>query len=122
MLYGEEFREKMNIVFEDLRADFDVSTSYKSKERIEKLKSINFDISNDVETIASKAKVSNGLISGSRGTGKSHLMLLSRDKINNTKKNFCVYINLKEHSIVESSLISMDRYYLWVILRELKSN
>lgn len=120
MLYGEEFREKMNIVFEDLRADFDVSTSYKSKERIEKLKSINFDISNDVETIASKAKVSNGLISGSRGTGKSHLMLLSRDKINNTKKNFCVYINLKEHSIVESSLISMDRYYLWVILRELK--
>lgn len=120
MNYGKAFREKMDIVFEDLRADFDVATLYKSKERIEKLKAINFDVTKDIETIANKAIITNGLISGSRGTGKSHLMLLARETINSNKKSFCVYISLKEHNIIENLNISAERYYLWVILRELK--
>lgn len=120
MYYGKAFIDRMDIVFEDLRADFDLSTLYKSKKRIDKLKEINVDITKDIDTIANKAVITNGLISGSRGTGKSHLMLLARDSINSSKKSFCVYINLKEHNIIESINISKERYYLWIILKEFK--
>lgn len=118
MKQGKEFRNKMNVAFRDLRADFDVSTIYSSKEKLKELKSLNIDILDNVSSLATSASKTNGLIAGSRGTGKSHLFLLARDNINSTGENFCVYINLKEHLKINGKYFVDERFYTWIILNQ----
>lgn len=114
------FINNMDSVFRDLRADFDVSSLSYSKNKIQELKKVNVDSSGDVATIATLSVASNGVISGLRGTGKSHLLLLARNEINVNKKSICVYINLKEHFNIGGTPLLDERFYVWVILTQIK--
>ena len=116
----EDFIEKMDSVFRDLRADFDVSSLIHSKEKIQELLKVNVDTTGDTSTLSTLSVASNGVITGLRGTGKSHLLLLARDKINSNKSSFCVYVNFKEHFNIGGESIVDERFYVWVILSQLK--
>lgn len=117
----ENFINNMDSVFRDLRADFDVSSLSYAKNKIKELQKVNVDSSGDVATIATLSVASNGVISGLRGTGKSHLLLLSRNEINIKKKSICVYINLKEHFNIGGTPLLDERFYVWVILTQTKN-
>lgn len=120
MQTDSNFISNMDSVFRDLRADFDVSSLVYAKNKIEELKKINIDTTGDVSTLATLSVASNGVISGRRGTGKSHLLLLARNEINVKKDSFCVYINLKEHFNIGGTPVLDERFYVWVILTQLR--
>ncbi|KHL94586.1 hypothetical protein QW71_17045 [Paenibacillus sp. IHB B 3415] len=120
MRNGEEFISGMDKVLRDLRSDFDVATEEHSKIKITELKKVHVDVTGSVSTLANSAPGSNGCISGLRGTGKSHLMLIARDLINYERKSFCVYINLKELFKIGDSTIVDERFYVWGILKQLQ--
>lgn len=115
----KEFVNKMDGVFSNLRADFDVSSLIHSKSKIEELKKIHVDLTEDVNFLANVSVKSNGVLAGLRGTGKSHLLLLSRNKINESRSSFCTYINFKEHFNLGNLQID-NRFYVWIILKQLK--
>ncbi|MBY6110508.1 hypothetical protein KUV74_08890 [Halomonas sp. DP1Y21-3] len=99
-----ESAEKLNAAFADLRADFELDLET-SKENIDNLIRLHVNTKNNLDSLASSSKLSSGVLEGLRGTGKTHLMLLSRHKINKKlfeERNFCVYINLKRFSTTES--------------------
>lgn len=116
MKQEKKFIDMMDTAFCDLRSDYDVSTIYTSNNKLEELKKLNVDILGSVSSLAVKAPKTNGLVAGSRGTGKSHLLLLARHKINSDGKNFCVYINLKSHLKIDGKYFVDERFYSWVIL------
>lgn len=116
-----DFTIQMDSAFRDLRADFDVSSLLYAKNKIEELKSVHIDTTKDVASVATLSVASNGVVSGLRGTGKSHLLLLSRNMINQSKSSFCVYINLKEHFNIGGTPILDERFYVWVILLQVKN-
>lgn len=120
MRNGDEFIDKMDIVLRDLRADFDVATAEHSKKKIAELKKVHVDVTGFVSSLAVKAVGSNGFVNGLRGTGKSHLMLIARDRINSSRKSFCVYVNLKEQFKIGDHTVVNERFYVWAILKQLK--
>jgi hypothetical protein len=111
----------MDSVFRELRADFDVSSLVYAKNKIEELNKVNVDSIGEVSTLATLSVASNGVITGLRGTGKSHFLLLARNEINLKKTSFCVYINLKEHFNIGGTPILDERFYVWVILTQIKT-
>jgi hypothetical protein len=91
------FIEKMNSAFSDLRADYELSMDIE-KEKINELKQIHVDNRNYLADLQSYSKKSSGVISGLRGTGKTHLFLLARENINQNihqDKSLCIYLNVK---------------------------
>lgn len=93
----DEFIEKMNKAFLDLRADYELDMDV-NNEKIEELKEIHVDSKNYLSDLKSYSKRASGVVSGLRGTGKTHLFLLSRDYINTNffeEKALCIYLNVK---------------------------
>ncbi len=77
------------------------------KEKVSELKAMHVDVKNQLSDLISYSSSSSGVISGLRGTGKTHLMLLARHEINENcftgKANgvFCVYLNVKRLTMPE---------------------
>lgn len=96
----EDFINSMNMSFSDLRADYEL-TMDSSQEKIQELLSLHVDIKNQLSDLVSLSRNSSGTICGLRGTGKTHLLLLARHKLNSTlwktdsKNNLCIYLNMK---------------------------
>lgn len=70
------------------------------KKKIHELLSLHVDIKNQLSDLISLSRNSSGTISGLRGTGKTHLLLLARHKLNSTlwndeNNNLCIYLNMK---------------------------
>lgn len=120
MRKGESFYSKMDKVFANLRADHDVATLELSKKKMEELKNIHVDITDNVSKLAVKSQQSNGLVKGVRGTGKSHLLLIARDKINSNNKHLCIYINLQEHLNIGATAISQERFFIYALIKQIK--
>lgn len=105
-VYDDSFIEKMNRAFSDLRADYELSMDA-DKEKVSELKAMHVDVKNQLSDLISYSFSSSGVISGLRGTGKTHLMLLARHEINENcfvgKANgvFCVYLNIKRLTMPE---------------------
>lgn len=102
-----EFIDKMNMAFSDLRADYELSMDV-DKEKISELEATHVDVKNQLSDLISYSLSSSGTVSGLRGTGKTHLMLLARHKINENcyagKAHgiFCVYLNVKRLNLPEN--------------------
>ncbi|WP_088034855.1 hypothetical protein [Evansella clarkii] len=93
----QDFIEKMNYAFADLRADYELSLDV-TKEKVKELIDVHVDHKNALSNLTSLSVKSSGVISGLRGTGKTHLFLLARDNINNNfdkNKTLCFYLNVK---------------------------
>lgn len=105
-VYDDSFIEKMNRAFSDLRADYELSMDA-DKEKVSELKAMHVDVKNQLSDLISYSSSSSGVISGLRGTGKTHLMLLARHEINENcftgRANgiFCVYLNVKRLTMPE---------------------
>ncbi len=80
-VYDDSFIERMNRAFSDLRADYELSMDA-DKEKVSELKAMHVDVKNQLSDLISYSSSSSGVISGLRGTGKTHLMLLARHEIN----------------------------------------
>lgn len=96
----DEFISKMNKAFLDLRADYELTMDY-SNEKIHELLELHVDVNNHLSDLIAWSRRSSGTICGLRGTGKTHLMLLARHKLNETlwsdeaDNNLCIYLNMK---------------------------
>lgn len=96
----EEFIDKMNKAFLDLRADYELTMDF-SQEKIHELLELHVDVNNHLSDLVAWSRRSSGTICGLRGTGKTHLMLLARHKlnetlwVNDTDNNLCIYLNMK---------------------------
>lgn len=77
------FIENMNRAFSDLRADYELSMD-STCEKINELKSLHVDVKNHLSDLTSWSRNSSGVISGLRGTGKTHLFMLARSALNST--------------------------------------
>ncbi len=94
------FIANMNRAFSDLRADYELSMD-STREKINELKSLHVDVKNHLSDLTSWSRNSSGVISGLRGTGKTHLFMLARNTLNSTlwdsanEHNLCIYLNLK---------------------------
>ncbi|MGE8205831.1 hypothetical protein ACQKP0_14840 [Heyndrickxia sp. NPDC080065] len=78
---------------------------HNSKKIITDLQDLHVDNNQFLNTLIEKSKNSSGIINGERGTGKTHLLLLSNDKLNSTineHKTLSIYINLKNISFPEN--------------------
>lgn len=98
-----DFIGAMNIAFADLRADYELDLDVR-KEKINELEKIHVDLNGNLADLASISTRSSGLVTGLRGTGKTHLFLLARHKILssiNENKTFCVYLNAKRIHVPE---------------------
>jgi len=120
MKLGKGFYSKMDKVFSNLRADHDVATLDLSRKKIEELKNMHVDVTDNVSKLAIKSQRSNGLVKGVRGTGKSHLLLIARDKVNSNNEHLCIYINLQEHLNIGGTVISQERFYIYTLIKQLK--
>lgn len=104
LVESPEMAERMDKAFSDLRADFELSINA-SAEKIEELRQTNVDIDNHLQNLISYSTNSSGVVSGLRGTGKTHLLLLARSIINErflsdpSCGTFCVYLNAKRFTI-----------------------
>ena len=104
LVESPEMTERMDRAFSDLRADFELSINA-SAEKIEELRETNVDVDNHLQNLISFSTNSSGIVSGLRGTGKTHLMLLARSIINEKFINdpscgtFCVYLNAKRFTL-----------------------
>lgn len=100
------FIEKMSMAFSDLRADYELSMDA-DKTKVSELATTHVDLNNQLSDLIAYSTSSSGLISGLRGTGKTHLMLLARDSLN--QKCFteteagvlCIYLNAKRLNLPE---------------------
>ena len=101
-----DFIRKMDAAFSDLRADYELSMDTDNK-KVEELLATHVDVKNQLSNLSTYSLSSSGVVSGLRGTGKTHLLLLARHRINencfkgNTHRVFCVYINIKRLSLPE---------------------
>ena len=104
---NEEFIEKMNQAFSDLRADYELSMDA-DRSKIEELVATHVDLNNQLANLIAYSTSSSGVISGLRGTGKTHLMLLARHSLNNdcfagkSTGVFCIYLNVKRLNLPET--------------------
>lgn len=99
----DEFIKAMNYAFADLRADYQLDLD-DTKEKIKELEAFHVDIKDHLTDLATIATKSSGLITGLRGTGKTHLFLLARNRILNSineNKTFCIYLNVKRLHVPE---------------------
>lgn len=102
----ETFIHKMDLAFADLRADYELSLDVDNN-KITELIATHVDVKNQLSNLSTYSLSSSGVISGLRGTGKTHLMLLARHDINencfagNNHRVFCVYLNVKRFSLPE---------------------
>ena len=102
----QTFTRKMDLAFADLRADYELSLDVDNK-KIAELIATHVDVKNHLSNLSTYSLSSSGVISGLRGTGKTHLMLLARHRINencftgNNHRVFCVYLNVKRFSLPE---------------------
>lgn len=103
----DNFIEKMNRAFSDLRADYELSMDA-DKKKISELQAIHVDVKNQLTDLVSYSLSSSGVVSGLRGTGKTHLLLLARNRINencymgSAHGIFCVYLNVKRLNFPEN--------------------
>ena len=91
------FIEKMNKAFADLRADYELELDM-SFTQIEKLNKVHIDVNNHLSDLVAYSTTSSGKISGLRGTGKTHLLLMARNKLHENifnDKTFVLYLNVK---------------------------
>lgn len=101
------FINQMDMAFADLRADYDLSLDV-DKKKINELISTHVDVKDQLSNLSTYSRSSSGVISGLRGTGKTHLMLLARHKINENcfggrnHRVFCVYLNVKRFSLPDN--------------------
>lgn len=116
------FVELLNKAFADLRADYELDLDNR-KDKINELKNIHVDHKDFLSNLTSYSTKSSGLISGLRGTGKTHLFLLARNEINNnidTNKSFCLYLNAKRlHLPVDFSQEVFNRVFSIFLYREI---
>lgn len=101
----EERYQKLLKSFGNLRADTEVTLD-SSKQKLKSLKDIYVDIDGRLDNLTSTSTVSSGVVSGLRGTGKTHLFLLAKNEINKNiieGKAICVYINLKRFDFPSSA-------------------
>ncbi|MCL2571347.1 MAG: hypothetical protein FWE11_03010 [Defluviitaleaceae bacterium] len=102
-----EFINKMNSAFSDLRADYELSMDV-NQEKIAELVGTHVDVKNQLTDLISFSRSSSGVVSGLRGTGKTHLLLLARNKINQScfdndeNSVFCAYLNIKRLALPEN--------------------
>lgn len=102
----KSFIEKMDLAFSDLRADYELSMDADEK-KISELISTHVDVRNQLSDLSTFSLSSSGVVSGLRGTGKTHLLLLARHKINENcfvgkeHRVFCVYLNVKRLCLPE---------------------
>lgn len=123
----EEFIEKMNKAFLDLRADYEL-TMDSSQEKINELLELHVDVNNQLSDLASWSRKSSGTVCGLRGTGKTHLMLLARHKLNESlwtneyDNNMCIYLNMKRLCLPSDFNIDLfNRIFSVFIYEELAS-
>lgn len=101
------FISNMNKAFSDLRADYEL-TMDSSYEKISELKSLHVDIKNHLSDLTDWSRNSSGTVSGLRGTGKTHLLMLARNNLNSSlwsskeNHNLCIYLNLKRLCLPET--------------------
>ncbi|EOI06941.1 hypothetical protein UAY_00283 [Enterococcus moraviensis ATCC BAA-383] len=98
----EKFVSKMNKAFVMTNSDTDIS-EFDKKSNTDDLSQLYVDINGHLESLVAKSSRSSGVVSGLRGTGKTHLMLLAREKVNNDNDSFCFYLNLKGIVFPENS-------------------
>ncbi|BBP77537.1 hypothetical protein PHLH7_36410 [Pseudomonas sp. Ost2] len=99
-----ELVKKITQSFSDLRADFDLGLEA-SAEKIIELAETHVDIKDNLNKLISHTGSSSGVLQGLRGTGKTHLLLLARHKINqDILKNghFAIYLNSKKLTTPEN--------------------
>ncbi len=99
----DKFIDAMNIAFADLRADYQLDLDTR-KEKITELEKTHVDLNGHLADLSSLSTKSSGLVTGLRGTGKTHLFLLARHRMLNaidTNKTFCVYLNVKRLHVPE---------------------
>lgn len=95
-----EFIRLIKGAFTNLKDDINFE-DHNSKQIITDLQDLHVDNNQFLNTLIEKSKNSSGIINGERGTGKTHLLLLSNDKLNSnlkTQKTLSIYINLKNIS------------------------
>ncbi|WP_143516610.1 hypothetical protein [Pseudomonas sp. 1239] len=93
--------QKITKSFSDLRADFDLSLEA-SAEKIIELSETHVDIKDHLNKLISHTGSSSGVLQGLRGTGKTHLLLLARHRINQDlfkNGHLAVYLNSKKLNI-----------------------
>ena len=135
----EEFIENMNKAFADLRADYEL-TMDDDESKISELSEVHVDVRNQLSDLSTLSRKSSGTICGLRGTGKTHLLLLARHRMNSTlweketDNNLCVYLNMKRLGLPENydkeifnRIFSIFLYeevasQLGIILKELTDN
>lgn len=99
-----ELVKKITQAFSDLRADFDLSVDA-SAEKINELAETHVDVKDNLNKLISYTGSSSGVLEGLRGTGKTHLFLLARHKVNETifeHGNLAIYLNSKKLSTPEN--------------------
>jgi hypothetical protein len=86
----------INQAFTDLRADFELGSDGLDQSKLRELRELNVD-TGTLRRLEEAAPRSSGVVSGLRGSGKSHLLLLAQDGINSQvdTRSLAVYINLK---------------------------
>lgn len=110
LVANDGFVEQINAAFSDLRADFELDLDT-GKEKVDALLRQHVDSRQHLDNLVGLAKQSSGVVQGLRGTGKTHLMLLARHRINAElldSRNLCIYINMKRMSIPTG--ISQDSF------------
>lgn len=121
------FIENMNKAFSDLRADYEL-TMDTSEDKINELIELHVDVKNQLSDLTSLARKSSGTISGLRGTGKTHLMLLARHYLNaslwkaDCSNNLCIYLNMKRLCLPEKFDVDIfNRVFSIFIYEELSA-
>ncbi len=97
LVNDQEFIDRMNQAFADLRADYELSLDT-SKKKITELQQVHVDYKSNLSDLISYSIKSSGVVTGLRGTGKTHLFLLAREAINqDIQKNgaIALYLNVK---------------------------
>ncbi|WP_144276957.1 hypothetical protein [Metapseudomonas resinovorans] len=91
----QDLVRKITKSFSDLRADFDLSLDA-SAEKINELSETHVDVKDNLSKLISHTGSSSGVLQGLRGTGKTHLFLLARHKVNQNifdHGNLTIYLN-----------------------------
>ncbi|MCA1035676.1 hypothetical protein LCL90_13635 [Bacillus infantis] len=98
------FITKIKGAFTNLKDDINLE-AYNSRQKIKDLLDLHVDNNQFLNSLIEKSKDSSGIISGERGTGKTHLLLLANDNLNSSiqdNKILSIYINLKNISFPEN--------------------
>lgn len=121
----ESFVVNMNKAFADLRADYELAMDF-DKAKLNELRDLHVDVKNHLSHLSTVSRTSCGTISGLRGTGKTHLLLLARHNINSSlwkeknENNLCIYLNLKRLNLpADYSEDVFNRVFSIFIYREL---